>query len=338
MSVYDYFWYLGNNRNAPDYQYVHGGTAYAHSGMLTNKNTEPLAFNTQFLMIERDMPFEDFTFVCADGEVKAHRCILWTRCELFKTDLWTIDDISEITTEFDVRTVNKILDYIYGGRLNIHNPIDIDGYLFLNYLTPSINNICRLLPISQSSFVDVLNTKDKLDYANISINKVIYLMANYVINAYRLENYSSMLPFEVVSAMIENDYINLGGGEEPSVAKFVIRYSIDAKLDDAKISELCSKIRWAYIEYDYGIGYLYKFIPKLTIEQIKDAYLKPKYRHELYEFRYLTSNYNTSRIIVLNKTYEISKLFSANEYKLVLRGIDAMRKRYYGKSYTENYG
>lgn len=60
----------------------------------------------------------------------------------------------------------------------------------------------------------------------------------------------------------------------------MIRYSIDAKLSDEKISELCSKIRWAYIEYDYDIGYLYKFIPKLTVGQIRDAYLKLKHRHK----------------------------------------------------------
>lgn len=40
---------------------------------------------------------------------------------------------------------------------------------------------------------------------------------------------------------------------------------------------------------------------------------------------------------MLNKNYQVSKLFSTNEYKLVLRGIDAMRKQYCGKSYTELY-
>lgn len=316
MSIFDYYWAL-DTKNDFDYTNIHNGPKLVNSKL--DFGPKP-----QFTYLE-DMPFKDFMFVCTDGEVKAHRNILWTRCAFFKPRAWNTNAIFELKVDFTVETVRKVIYYIYGSTLNIYDPIDLDAYKFLNMLNPSPNNVDRLIPANQESFEGMLDVD--LETAGIEFETIIKIMANYVLNAYYINihksEYSLDLPIEVVEDMLDSEYVD---GSESDILYYINEYVYHNAVTD--VTKLCSKIKWEYVDSirDMPLAiYIKKCVPRLTKEQIREVYVNDPY----YRIGYLlfidivkgytdktniVEMYNKGYITALDKKYKIRNLFSREEF------------------------
>lgn len=320
MSIFDYYRAFSN-----EFDY-----ANVHAGVKRNNTSVDFSPKPQFTYLE-DMPFKDFTFICTDGEVKAHRNILWTRCSFFKPRAWNINDVFELDVDFTKETVQKVIDYIYGSILNIYNPIDLEAYKFLNMLNPSPNNVDRLISANQELFEDVLDVD--LESAGIEVETVINIMANYVMNAYYLEHtkdvYSLDLPIEVVMAMLDSEYM---GESEADILYYITEYVYHNGVAGADLEKLCDKIRWGYVDSVRDIPLsvpLKKCIPRLTKDQVREAYINPDYRLGSLPFikimkgytvkNNMLSMYNKGYITVLDRKYKVSALFSREEFDELIK-------------------
>lgn len=311
MSLFDYYWKF-NSRHEEDYVNVHNEP----NNRLFGNNVTP-----KYSYIE-DMPFKDFTFVCTDGEVKAHRCVLWTRCEFFKTKTWKINDVFKLEVDFTMEVVQKVIDLIYGHDVNICDLIDFSGYAFLDMINPSLNNAYMLISNDVDEFDNILDKEDEFESVGISIDRIINIMANYIMNAYHVVEYSYKIPIEIVNVMLESDYM----GYEDDIVIYINDYINYNALSTEDMQELCSKIRWEYVENLDLSDKMKKQIPQLTIEQIRDAYVNPHHRKVYTRFIDMlvggideVYSYDRDYIQVLGKKYRLSKVFSREEYDKLIQ-------------------
>lgn len=322
MSIFDYYLHI-TGKNESDYVKLHKGADYS----IDEDDNEDFTSTPQFSSVNRDMLFKDFTFICTDGEVKAHRCILWNRCEMFKTKVWNISDVIEIEVDFKTDIVNKVIDYIYGKSLNLYDPIDFDSYKFLDMINPSVNNAYMLVKADPDEFNKILDYYKDFEAAGVNPNRIIAIMASYILNTESIKNFSTNLPVEVVEDILDSDYLY---SAESMVMQYVNRYIRDNEsISDEDVKALFSKVRWVYLRHSYVSGKWKKYVPSLTIEQIREGYLNPHHRIKYdvgrakYVDRMIIHNeragvykYDKDTMTVVDKTYKVSDIFSKEEYKL----------------------
>lgn len=260
MSIFDYYWRVTNGKDIPDYVTLRNREDYDNP-----KNSIVYVDSRHYLYINRNMPFKDFTFICTNGEVKAHRCVLWDRCEMFKTKSWNISNIAEMKVNFSTAVVNIIIDYIYGGSLNIHDPIDFDKYKFLDMINPSVNNAYMLVDADPNKFNEILDKYKEFEAAGVNPNRIIAIMASYILNTESIKNLSIDLPIEVVKDIMDSDYIS---EYESAVMIYINKYIRTNKFvgDEDIVKSLAGKVRWMYVRHKYMAGKLEKYMPELTIE------------------------------------------------------------------------
>lgn len=253
-----------------------------------------------------DMPFEDFTFKCTDGDVKAHRCILWTRCLYFKTTVWEINEC-EVKVDCTVKTMTEVINFFYGRE----HAIDVDGLRIINMLNPSPENLTLIIPQDTSKWNELLDNEE-ITRIGFTRDQIVNEMAEYAIEEWHVCGEDSMiLNTEIVKKMISNSVI-----DNENIVVLISSQRNNDIITDNDVRELCKLVNWMYIRCKFGIildQSVIECMPVVTPEKIRQAYLNPKYTKHFkgikacLKFGTLGAMGDAIRSAMRNRKYEYDK-------------------------------
>lgn len=238
------------------------------------KNYELLRRDTEYTLIE-DLPFADFTFKCTDGEVKAHKCILWARCSMFKTSVWDISSMAELEVDCNTVVMQKVIDFFYGRDGNFLEPLDIAAFKVMNMLNPRLENIRMLIPVDTSTWNNILDQSDEFGYTRETI---VDEMTKHVLNTTEGSDvYKSTLHLnaEIIKCIFKYNIL------DSDCMLFIIdKQFINGRITNEEAHYLCSLIHWEYMIHSarYINKEIVDCVPTLSNEAIRQAYLVPKYQ------------------------------------------------------------
>lgn len=273
---------------------------------------------SDYTLIE-DLPFADFTFKCTDGEVKAHKCILWSRCSFFKTSSWNIDSMVDLPVDCNVVAMKKVVDFFYGRDVNFCEP-DITAFNVLNMLNPSTKNITILIPIDASGWHDLLN--HELPYSREQFIDEMAKHIIHIVSTGHMIDSLSHLTTEILERVFE--YKELTSND----IILLINTIINEEITNVEINHLCRHIRWEYVSHIDVVDKRIVTVPNVTPEMIRQAYLVPDYpkrfagiyavlRKSVYGYKH---SYVHDLILISGKYMQLTDIFkSADEFNSILK-------------------
>lgn len=300
---------------------------------------------SEFSCIE-DIPFADFTFKCSDGNVKAHRSILWSRCLYFKTTSWNVNNVSmEVDCTTDVMT--KVVDFFYGRVNNFSDPMDVDVVKIINMLNPLPTNVTLLIPLCIYKWNKMLKNIDSILDIGFTREYVIDEMAKYVIYDINTNSYTDNIS---LNAEILKRIISYRAFSNYCVVSLINIQIKNRTVTKDEVVELCSLVDWVYVAVNkftmHVANQIINCIPDITLEMIRQAFVTPNYTKgfrgiydvlkysdtnldgsRLYKFTHDNTPYDYKRdfIMVLGKKYPLHEVFKdADEFNAILERDNAM--------------
>ncbi|CAD8073051.1 unnamed protein product [Paramecium primaurelia] len=156
--------------------------------MLKQQSTIKLAESTlkqDFSSILFSPILSDITFFVDNQEIHAHKIILASRCEYFKTlflnEQFNLGD-KLVITETTINVFKAILQYIYTDEVLIDSYIVYDLLALADkYMLQRLKNLCEdhlIKNISLKNVIEVVNLADKFSAQELKANAMIFLLDN----------------------------------------------------------------------------------------------------------------------------------------------------------------